>query len=296
MSYWTDGGWLSLFNGSGDDDGGGGGPSFFDQFYRDLLSGGQEQDIVKFLMGFNDSPTSPLGQASRSTLQERLDPNWIPQFFRPDVLNPFVNAQFRLGREQLGRDQTSQQDLFQRMGAFFTPDLPQAQSRLSERQNLNEQDFLANLGFQGGTLAEQLRTNALDQAFGLEKTSASILDQLLGRQNERFSMGANLFSNLDRNNTARLSGIDGGGGGLGFGTGFGLDQLGALFDQFSGNTTRGANPSDLEDFVSGRQSAQGLQSQFLPGSGGTDFSGMLKDPNTWVTLAKLFAAFGGGGG
>ena len=214
------GGLFGGFSG-GQDSGGAGQNPFLVNTLGPLLDSGQEDEIIRRLMSFNDLPSSPLGQQSRQLLQQRMSPDFMPQFFRNETLNPFLQAQFRLGREQLGRDVTQAQDQFQRMGAYFSPDLPQFTNRLTERQNLAEQDFLGNLGFRGAEVAEQLRTDALARALGLESVTGGVLDQLIGRQNQREATELGFFGGLQGGEGTEtqsdplgfLSGILGGGGG-----------------------------------------------------------------------------------
>lgn len=168
------------------------GQSMPDPYDFALFNRGTEQDIIGRLMSFNDTPNQPLGQSARGVLMNRMSEDFIPQFFRNDVLNPFLNAQFRLGREQVGRDLTTAQEQFQRMGAYFTPDLPKFMQNINERQNLNEQDFLGNLGFRGAEVAEQLRTDAIARSLGLEQVTAGVMDQLLGRQAQRFGFASDI--------------------------------------------------------------------------------------------------------
>lgn len=195
----------------------GGGLNPFDYLPPELLSGGQENEVVRRLLMFNDTPDQPLGVTSRQALMERIGPNFVPQFFRNDILNPFLQAQFRLGREQLGRDQINQEAQFQRLGAYFSPDLPLATQRLTERQNLAEQDFLGNLGMQGANIAEQLRTDALARALGLESTTQGGLDALLSLNNQRqqirtgFLTGNVAFPGGEDSTTDPLGFIAGGG-------------------------------------------------------------------------------------
>lgn len=247
------------------------------QYAPSLLSGGQEQDIVNRLLTFNDLPTSPLGVASRDTLMDRLDPNFVPQFFRNDVLNPFLNAQFRLGREQMGKDTEAAEAQFQRLGAYFTPDLPQFTQQIRERQNLNEQDFLGNLGFQGAQIAEQLRTDAIARALGLETQTANVLDQLQARQAQRinqqlgFLTGGNIGDQLfgpQPESTNPLGFIAGGGlnntiSGLFNGQG----GQGGIMSLFSNNGQQGGGGwgsymSLLSQFMNQNQSTQNKQSFF----------------------------------
>ena len=139
---------LGFAIGKGDDGGGGG---FVDPQQFGFLDPAQTAEIVGDLRRFQDFPDRPLGTRGREVLQERLGPDFIPYAFQPSVLNPFVQAQFRLGREQTDRDVSNLEAQAQRLGGFFSPDLPQFSQRIRERQNLNEQDYLSRLLFQGGT-------------------------------------------------------------------------------------------------------------------------------------------------
>lgn len=235
--------------GRGKSGGGGGGIDPLQFLPPELLSSGQEGEIVNRLMTFNDLPNKPLGVLSRQTLMDRLDPKYIPQFFRNDVLNPFLDAQFRLGREQLGRDVTAAEAQFQRLGAYFTPDLPQFTNRLTERQNLNEQDFLGNLGFRGAELAESLRTDALSQALGLEQVTQGGLEQLISLNNQRYGLRNSFF-----NGTDVFSVPEAGTDPYGFIAGGGIDPLlesigGTFFNRTGSNGTWFGNDNG-DDFLS----------------------------------------------
>lgn len=195
---------LGLFG--GDDDGGGGGFDFSNiNSLQDLfniieqlrlLSPEQRQQAIQGLFRFQDFPDSPLGIQGRDVLSQRLSDDFIPRLFRPESLNPFVQSQFRLGREQVGEDIESLEAQLQRQGAFFTPDLTQLSQGIRDEQGLREQDFLSNLLFRGGELAEGLKTDALGRAFGLEQQTASVLDQLLGRDIQSGGLGLGLINSI----------------------------------------------------------------------------------------------------
>lgn len=280
--------------GGGDDDGGGEGqdPAEFARSFG-ILGPGQQSQIVQDLLRFRDFPDQPLGTRGREVLGERLAPEFIPYAFRPDVLNPFVQAQFRLGREQLGQDVERQRELFQRQGAFFTPDLQRAEGRLSERQNLNEQDFLKNLLFQGGLLRENLATDALGRAFGLEQNTAGVLSDLLEKNLTGVGIGAGMIPSLsemgyfDQSGGSQIDPMTAIMGGLG-----GLSS-------FFGERRREGQQGDFLRDIAGREgytvgdrsfltpSARALQNQ--------DQTEFYKDPRFYTEIAKLVAMLFAGG-
>lgn len=236
--------------------GGGGGFDLMQFLPPELLSGGQEDEVLRRLFTFNDTPDQPMGQLSRQTIMDRLDPNYVPRFFRDDILNPFLQAQFRLGREQLGRDTTAAQEQFQRMGAYFSPDLPDFIGRLTERQNLSEQDFLGNLGFRGAELAETLRTDALARALGLEQVTQGGLEQLIALNNQRYGLRTSFLNGgvTGGDFLQPEAGIDP----YGFIAGGGLDPtiqsiMGSFFNRSGANGGYGADGGgdflSLEDLI-----------------------------------------------
>jgi len=265
---------LSGIFGGGDDDGGGGGQQVQIDVPPPLLSGEQRAGAVQGLQSFQDLPTAPIGQAGRGVLQERLDPNFVPFAFQPNVLNPFVQSSFRLGREQLERDIGAQQAFAQQQGGFFSPDLPQLQQQTRERQNLNEQDFLNNLLFQGGQLRETLTTDALARAFGLESQTAGVLDSLLARDLQSQQLRAN--TQLGAASAIPISTTTGGFGGQDLLGGLGLDQILNDGGGFGGGGGLGGGgfggleqlfPELLQQL--GSQAGITPQGQgFLPGGGG----------------------------
>lgn len=244
-------------NGGGGDSGGGGGGASMN-FPQSLLSQGQEQDVISRLLKFNDTPDKPLGTASRQALLDRIGPDFIPQFFRNDTLNPFLNAQFRLGREQLSRDTTDAEARFQRLGAYFTPDMPDFMGRLQERTNLNEQDFLANLGFRGAEVSENLRTDAIAKALGLESVTAGVMDALLGRATQRIGAQAGFAQGL---------GLEAGpSNGLAEGLGLGLGSIFGGGITGTGEGTGSGGGSDFSDMLT-QIAFQVFKSQMMPGGG-----------------------------
>ena len=276
--------WWNWFDTGGGDEGGGGGEIDLDQYpkIRSILSPEQQDEIVSRLLSFNDTPNQPLGTQSRDVIMQRLQPGYVPQFFRPETLNPFLQAQFRLGREQLERDVTKSEDQFQRLGAFFSPDLPAFTQRLRERQNLSEQDYLGNLGFQGATLAESLRTDALARALGLETQTAGVLDQLLGRQQQIDAANLGFQSNIIGYNTdsTQMNRTDP----TGFLTALLSDQL------FNRVPTEGESAQQGASFFPGGGGGGGM----FGGSGGGSQGGRFnKEDHWWTEALKIAAAVAG---
>lgn len=193
------------------DGGGGGGGGGFDiselmgiinQFK--ILSPEQQDKIVQDLLTFQDLPGSPLGKSARSLLGERLSPDFTPGFFKEDVRNPFFESLRRPIQET--RDQSLEQleSQLQRQGAFFSPDLTKLTQRLFKDFGQQETDIIAPFVFRGAEVGEGLKTDALARVFGLEKQTASVLDQLLGRNLQGAQIGSNFVQSLF-----------GGGGGIG---------------------------------------------------------------------------------
>ena len=106
-----------------------------------------------------------------------------------EQIGPFTDASLRQSRQSFLDYLPYQEQLFQRQGAFFTPDLGKARGDLITKQGQQEQDFLTKLMFglteQGVGLGQNLISQNLQGAqLGLQTSQlgGTWLDRLLQQQ------------------------------------------------------------------------------------------------------------------
>ena len=99
-----------------------------------------------------------------------------------EQISPFTDASLRQSRQSFLDYLPYQEQLFQKQGAFFTPDLGKARGDLITRQGQQEQDFLTKLMFGLTETGVGLGQNLLNTNLQASQMGGSWLDALLQQQ------------------------------------------------------------------------------------------------------------------
>ena len=274
--------------------------------YPPVLDQSQRQGAIGGLYGqgleFLNQGANYIDQGAGRFIQPSFD--YAFDIMRPfsEQIGPFTDASLRQSRRSFEQYLPYQEQLFQKQGAFFTPDLGKARGELISRQGEQEQDFLTKLMFgltqQGVGLGENILSQNLQGAqLGLQESQlgGTWLDRLLQQQYtvER--------GNVDLENAKRALDLQKSQGAQKFfssfydpmGMGYGDSMFGV--EGYSGYNppTSGGNTDwdSIEDFFSGNM-AEDAGSIEVGRQLGMDTQGSEKNMMQYLPLILKFMSMG----